>query len=54
MLLCVPWRGVGFVDIRVGGGRAGHSWSTKGVGLEAGIELVVIDIGRVCNLGRGR
>jgi hypothetical protein len=53
VLFGVSRRRVGFVDIRVGGRRTGYSWSTERVGLEAGIELIVIDVGRVCDLGRG-
>jgi len=46
------WR-VGFVNIRVGGRRTRYSWSTERVGVETGIELIVIYVGRVCDLGRG-
>lgn len=53
MLFGVSLRRVGFVDIRVGARRAGYSWSTERVALEAGIELIIIDKRSTCDLGRG-
>ena len=53
MLLGVSRRRVGFVNIRVGGGRTGYSWSTERVGFEARIELITIYVGRMSDFGGG-
>lgn len=52
MFFSVSQGSVGFVNLRVGGRRAGYSRSTKRIGLEAGIEFISIDVGGVCDLGR--
>jgi hypothetical protein len=54
VLFDVPRGRVEFVGIGLGAGRTGYSRSAEGVGLESGVELIVVNVGRVCDLGRGR
>ena len=53
MLFVVSRQRVGFKNIRIRGRRTSYSWTTERVGVEAGIELVVIHVGGVFALGRG-
>ena len=53
VLFVVSRQRMGFKNIRVGGRRTSYSWTTERVGVEAGIELIVIHVGRVLALGRG-
>ena len=53
VLFGVSRRGEGFMDISVGCRRTGNPWSTERIGIEAGIELIVADVSKVSDLGRG-